>query len=196
MLHYPPSLAAFLAAPQDATRKRTVLVLTKVDIAGPARVDAWTRYLKIKYPDLPVVPVEAYVEKSAGDGAGKRKMHEPFIPSAFRQTLVDTLKATHASLLEPPEKIRAFPDKLKTWKPPVRREVDWNAVMTARGGKVGSVVGGAAAPRPEHTDDHDDPRTEAGHDGGDGDNDNVEPEFLTIGLIGVYIPHHNRYPAR
>ena len=33
------------------------------------------------------------------------------------------------------------------WKSPVKREIDWDAVLNARGGKVGTAVGGAVAPK-------------------------------------------------
>lgn len=57
LLHYPPSLAAYLSD------RRVILVLTKVDISGPARADAWSRYLTAHYPGLKVVQVESYIEK-------------------------------------------------------------------------------------------------------------------------------------
>lgn len=182
LVHYPPSLAAYLAAPHLA-RKRTILVLTKVDIAGPSRVDAWTRYLNARFPDLPVVPVEAYSEKSAGEGAGSRKMYQPFLPSAFRQKLVDTLRDTHASLLVPPEKIRDNPEKVKSWKPSVKRDVDWARVLTAQGGQVGAVVGGAVDPHPKDTGKNPEGADDETPDGNE-TADEADPEFLTIGLIG------------
>lgn len=179
LLHYPPSLAAYLSSPAFA-RKRTILVLTKVDISGPVRADAWTKYLNTRYPDLRVVQVEAYAETSSGRGAGGRHLYEPHLPSAFRQTLVDALKETHAELLLPPERIRNTPEKVQAWKPPVKREVDWEAVLQARGGHVGSVVGGAAAPRPKGQEDTGQEHTFQDEE----DEDEAEAEFLTIGLIG------------
>lgn len=68
-------------------------------------------------------------------------------------------------MLEPPEKVRDSPAKLEKWKPSVKRDIDWDRVMTAEGEKVGTIVGGPAAP---HEDDATD----------------EEPKFLTIGLIG------------
>ena len=129
--------------------------------------------------------MESYAEKDAGAGVGKRKVYEPFIPSAFRQKLVDTLKETHAAMLEPPEEIRSVPEKAKAWKPPVKREIDWSSVMTARGDKVGSVVGGAAAPHAGHPSES----TEAtgGQETHNNREDEAEPECLTIGVIGMYI---------
>lgn len=175
LLHYPASLASYLSSPAFA-RKRTILVLTKVDISGPARADAWMAYLRRRYPDLRVVQVESFAEKSAGRGAGGRPLYEPHLPTAFRETLANALKETHAELLRPPERIRDMPEKLETWKPPVKLEVDWNAVLNARGGKVGMVVGGAAAPR--STADSDATERHGV------EQDDSEHNLLTIGLIG------------
>lgn len=57
----------------------------------------------------------------------------------------------------------------------MKASVDWNKVLTAEGAQVGSVVGGATAPRRQHdteSSDHGDTQEEE------------EPGFLTIGLIG------------
>jgi ribosome biogenesis GTPase A len=59
LLHYPPSLVEYLSD------RRVILVLTKVDISGAARADAWTRYFNAHYPGLRVVQVESYLEKEA-----------------------------------------------------------------------------------------------------------------------------------
>lgn len=89
---------------------------------------------------------------------------------------MQALKEVHEELLQPPPRIKDDEEKLKKWKPYVKREVDWEGVLNAHGGKVGSVVGGPAAPRVVDTDD-----ISASHEE---DDDDVEPEFLTIGLIG------------
>ena len=52
-----------LKAPGQATGIQTV------DIAGPARADAWTRYLRARHPGLRIVHVESYVEKTFGPDA-------------------------------------------------------------------------------------------------------------------------------
>lgn len=183
LLHYPPSLESYLSSPH-LSKKRTILVLTKVDISGAVRAEAWITYFQRRYPHLQIVQVEAYAEKATSSASGSRKMYEPYLPSAFRQTLVDALKETHAELLEPPERIRDVPEKLATWTPPVKREVDWEAVLHARGGKVGTAVGGVAAPRAKE-----DIVTEAEagkmKEQDAEDTEDVEPEFLTIGLIGT-----------
>ena len=80
------------------------------------------------------------------------------------------------------------------------REVDWAAVLEAEGERVGSVVGGAMAPRsginthaddPRQAEDQDEDRM--GDEESDGQGVGIEqgPEFLTIGLIGesFQLPH-------
>ncbi|KAJ7446495.1 hypothetical protein B0H11DRAFT_2084984 [Mycena galericulata] len=159
LLHYPPSLAAYLSD------HRVILVLTKVDISGPARADAWTRFFKTHYPALKVVQVESYIEKEATSVHQGRKQHEPHLPESFRHRLVEAIREEHAAMLVPPEKVKANPARLANWKPPVKREVDWERVLAAEDGKVGTFVGGPAIP-------HEDDASEE------------EPKFLTIGLIG------------
>ncbi|KAF7339335.1 Guanine nucleotide-binding protein-like 1 [Mycena sanguinolenta] len=157
LLHYPPSLATYLSD------RRVILVLTKVDISGPARADAWTRYFSVRYPGLKVVQVESYIEKETTILHQGRKQHDPHIPESFRRRLVEAIKEEHAAMLEPPEKVKANPAWLEKWKPRTKRDIDWERVMAAEGDKVGTVTGGPAAP---HEDEED------------------EPKFLTIGLIG------------
>ena len=183
-LHFPPALSWYLANVPNAARLRTVLVLTKVDIAGPERAAAWAAYLRARHPGMRVVQVESYTEKSSGPDASsstKKRMHEPHLPSAFRQTLVDALRDMHAELLQPPPAVRDKPERLANWQPRVRSQVDWEAVRNAHGGQVGTVVGGAAAPRPNRPDP-DDAHTAEGHT----DDEDSDPEFLTIGLIGEF----------
>jgi hypothetical protein len=146
-----------------------ILVLTKVDISGPARAEAWERHLKTRYPGARVVKVESYVEKEASSDHQGRKMYEPHLPVGFRQTLVDAVREVYNELLEPPERVKTNEERLRNWKPPVKRDVDWEAVLTAGGGQVGSVVGGATVPRPKA--EAESPQEE-------------EPQFLTVGLIG------------
>lgn len=170
LLHFPPSLAAYLSA----TGCKVILVLTKVDIAGPARTDAWEAYLRTHHADVRIVRVESYVPREeSANKQGSRIAYAPHLPLPFREQLVKTIREVHRELLEPPDRIKANEEKVKKWKPRVRKEVNWDAVLHARGGQVGSAVGGAAAPRP------------TGDEEGEleGEN-NAEPEFLTIGLIG------------
>lgn len=95
LLHYPSSLSAYLSD------RKVILVLTKVDISGPARAEAWTAYLRTHYPGLRVVQVEAYVEKEARVGHQGRKLYEPHLPQGFRERLVEAIKEVHAEMLEP-----------------------------------------------------------------------------------------------
>jgi len=167
ILHHPPSLSNYLAD------RKVILVLTKVDISGPARVQAWINYINTQHPNSRIVQVESYVEKaSTGDHQG-RKQYEPHIPDHFRATLIDKIREVHTELLQPPERIANNPERLKSWVPPVKREVDWDGVMAAKGSKVGLAVGGATIPRPKSPEEQ------------DGQNDkHQEPTHLTIGLIG------------
>jgi hypothetical protein len=95
-----------------------------------------------------------------------RKQYEPHLPESFRQRLVEAIREEHSAMLEPPEKVRANPARLARWKPPVKRDINWEQVLNANGEKAGTIIGGAAAPRGE----------EEGAD--------EEPKFLTVGLIG------------
>ena len=129
-----------------------------------------------------VVQVESYVEKQ-GTVNGKRAF-EPHLPSVFRQTLVEALKEAHRELLERPEQIKNNPEQAKNWKSAVKCEVDWKAVLNARGGQVGTVIGEPSASESKshgpHTDDESD---KEGREGNKGEEE--EPEFLTVGFIGT-----------
>lgn len=151
-----------------------ILVLTKVDIAGPARAEAWSDYLRKNYPGSRIVQAESYIEKEAGSAHQGRKHFEPHLPRDFRERLVEAVREVHAELMEPPEIVKTSPARLQHWKSPVKREIDWIGVLNATGTKVGSAVGGAAVPRPK---DGEGPEQMHGEQ---------EPEYLTIGLIGQY----------
>ena len=167
LLHLPPSLSAYLSD------RKVILVLTKVDISGPTRAASWTRYFNIHHPDLRVVQVEAYTEKTASAQHQGRTMYEPNLPESFRERLVDAIKEVYLEMMEPPEKIKGNEEKMKRWKPPVKKDIDWERVIKAGGRQVGSIVGGAAAPK-------------SSGEGGEVSEAEAEqePEFLTIGLIG------------
>lgn len=177
LLHYPPALAAHLATAPI----RTILVLTKVDIAGPARADAWARFLHARFPGVRVVQAEAYAHGEPEDAeAGKGKgTSAPRLPRAFRETLVSALRDAHAELLQPRGDVQEDAEREWEWNPRVRREVDWKQVLHVTDAQAGSVVSGAAAPR-SHRDA---PDEEEGTEGKHEENDE-DPEFLTIGLIG------------
>ena len=153
-------------------------MLTKVDITGPVRTNEWTRFLKDKYPHYPIVRVESYAEESAGeDAASKRRAHKPHIPLKFRQSLVQALKEAHEELLQPPDNLKDDAVKLAKWKPSVKKNISWDAVLHAQGGQVGAVVEGAGAVH-SHSE-----HREAG--GEENESPETEPEFLTIGIIGM-----------
>lgn len=178
-LHFPPFLESYLA-----TRKaKLILVLTKVDIAGPERAEAWTTYLQKQHPGLPIVQVEAYQQKLGEQG---RPVYESHLPLPFRERLVNAMRQVHEEMLIPPERVRSGDAKLKRWNPPVKRKIDWDGVLHANGKKVGTVVGGAAAPKgkgkEDNTDDTQEPEQQTSDK--EGQSEWQEPEFLTVGLIG------------
>ncbi|KAI0639624.1 hypothetical protein C8Q77DRAFT_1224741 [Trametes polyzona] len=188
-LHFPPALLTYLSSVSNAARLRTILVLTKVDISGPERADAWTRTLQERYPGVRVVQVESFVEKhpdahGSTSNAAQRRAHKPFLPSKFRTALVDALRATHAELLEPPEEVKANPERLAKWKPKVKTHVDWDAALKAHGGDVGTAV--ASKPQKATADGRTDGEqtTEEGHLDRDHPDEDAEPDILTIGVIG------------
>ena len=159
-------------------------MLTKVDISGLDRAAAWTTYLNALHPGMRVVQVESYAEKhpdARGSSSAKEKLYEPHLPSAFRQTLLDALRETHAELLEPPPAVKNSPDRFATWRPKTKATVDWDAVLQAYGGQVGTAMGGAVAPKPIKVNPGD--QGDADDHSEEGDS---EPEFLTIGLIGGF----------
>ena len=183
LLHYPPSLASYLAG---LPNRKIILVLTKVDISGPDRANTWSDYLKKRYPHVRVVQVESYIPKELGpndEGTSKRnRRFEPHLPHTFRERLVQALREVHQELLQPPETVRGDEMKLKRWKPSVKAEVDWGAVLSAHGDKVGQPIGGPVAPRPSALDPTAEDR--GSPDGKEEMVEVVEPDFLTIGLIG------------
>jgi len=183
LLHYPPSLASYLAG---LPNRKIILVLTKVDISGPNRSNAWSDYLKKRYPYVRIVQVESYVPKELGpndEGTSKRsRRFEPHLPHTFRERLVQALREVHQELLQPPEMIRGDEVKMKHWKPSVKTGVDWDAVLSAHGDKVGQAIGGPIAPRqtaPDSIAENVEPSDEK-----QDSTEAMEPDFLTIGLIG------------
>lgn len=115
--------------------------------------------------------------------SSSKKIYEPHLTKAFRQTLIDVLKETHAELLEPPGSVKNDPEKLAKWKPKVKKVVDWEAVLNASGGHTGIDIESATPQKVIDTL----PRGE----GGEGDEDETEPEVLTIGLIGWLFASQN-----
>ncbi|KAH8997370.1 P-loop containing nucleoside triphosphate hydrolase protein [Lactarius akahatsu] len=154
LLHLPPSLVNFISLP----RYRVILVLTKVDISGPQRAEAWASYLRLKYPSTKVVMVESYSISPQGpsgrEGTARRGRYEPHIPRTFKEQLVTALKEAHHEMLQPPERIKDDPEKMSGWRPSVKVEVDWDV--------------------PARKDS----------DGTAADSHEAETDVLTIGLIG------------
>ena len=166
LLHLPPSLVNFISLP----RYRVILVLTKVDISGPQRADAWASYLRLKYPFTRVVMVESYSmnpqDVSNQEGTARRGRYEPHIPRTFKEQLVTALKEAHHEMLQPPERIKDDPEKMSDWKPSVKVEVDWDVVLYS---------GPATRPKPSGRD----------LDVTAADSHDSESDVLTIGLIGM-----------
>ncbi|KAJ3892855.1 P-loop containing nucleoside triphosphate hydrolase protein [Lentinula edodes] len=151
LLHFPPSLARYLS------NHKVILVLTKVDITGPVRANAWIDYLRNSFPDLRVVQVQAYGTKEEGFYHQGRSKYESRIPQIFKEQLLDAIRDLHAEILQPPKKIMENPDRLKSWKPPVKQEIDWNAALNHHAQRTMVIT------------DTSDPE---------------EGSFLTIGLLG------------
>ncbi|KAA1467966.1 P-loop containing nucleoside triphosphate hydrolase protein [Dentipellis sp. KUC8613] len=169
LLHYPPSLSAYLSS----VSARLILVLTKVDISGHERASAWARYLTAKFPGVRVVMVESYMQKTSDpdDGGGNmqgRPQYKPHIPESFKSRLIQAMKEIHAEMLQPPERIRHDEAKVKKWNPRVKLSVNWEAVMTAK-------------PK-MHIQREDAPLARQGDE--NEDDEYVEPEYLTVGLVG------------
>jgi hypothetical protein len=120
-------------------------------------------------------------------------------------------------MLQPPEWVTAAKpgeseeerrQRVRRWRPRVRREVDWEGVLRARGKMVGKAIGGAAIPRGEEAGDDEVAGDHNGGEGGGevsgsegdpsgGENEKAddrtewkEPEFLTVGLIGDALMSH------
>ena len=81
LVHYPPCLSTYLS------NRQVILVLTKIDISGPVRAEAWTTYFRTHYPGLRVVQVESYVEKEARAEHQGKTTYRPHLPNQFRHCL-------------------------------------------------------------------------------------------------------------
>ncbi|KAJ3829834.1 hypothetical protein EV361DRAFT_787324 [Lentinula raphanica] len=123
LLHYPPSLAHFLS------NRRVILVLTKVDITGPSRVNAWIAYLRETFPGLRVVQVQSYTVKKEGFYHQGPTNYDSRLPQVFKEELLNAIRELHSEMLQPPEKILNDPDRLRSWKPSVKHDIDWGAAF-------------------------------------------------------------------
>jgi hypothetical protein len=180
LIHFPPSLSTLVSD------RKVILILTKVDISGPVLVEAWIAYLAARFPAFRIVQVESYVKQEEGVAHQGRAKFQPHLPKLFRDRLgrvkcilwrkeltmfiffaVDALKDVHAEMLEPPDRIRDDPAKLRNWKPALRTTVDWEGLRKADGSQVG-VVGDEIVSLED-----------------DAQQPDQEPAFLTVGLIGM-----------
>lgn len=175
-LHFPLSLQNFLST----TKCRVILVLTKVDIVGLERAEAWQRELLKRHPTVRVVMVEAYTVKVAQDGettTARKTRYRPHMPQNFKERLVEALKETHEELLQPPDYIKSKPERLAKWRPRVKRELNWDAILTA------GPLNQSAHPIDKGKVKEQDYNAEI-----DSEDENFsEPDFLTVGLIGTQL---------
>jgi hypothetical protein len=141
-----------------------------VDIVGIDRANAWQNYLTAQFPDVKVVLVESYVTKKSQNAKKKRRI--PRIPQSFKERLILALKETHEEMLEPPKHIRYDPEKAKKWIPRVKKDIDWNKAHLSN-------LDDSA---PTHVKE-----SEQTGDDDDDDANRTEPDFLTIGLVGMIV---------
>lgn len=107
---------------------------------------------------------------SANAGAAKTR-HRPDIPRDSLLELVEALRTAHQRLSIPHARIKEDPEKIKNWKSPVRKNVDWS-VLVPKGT-------GAVIPRQPKSAD-----SEASPSGSEAEEKEEAEEPLTIGLIG------------
>lgn len=92
--------------------------------------------------------------------------------------------------------------RIDLWRPRVKRVIDWDGVLKAKGKLVGKAVGGAAVPKGQDVE-HETAETEVdeGDDAKVSDSEEEqlgdahewkEPEFLTVGVIGMWCPSSHR----
>lgn len=89
--------------------------------------------------------------------------------------------------------------RIDQWTPRVKRVIDWDGVLKAKGKLVGKAVGGAAVPQGQvagHETDGDEGGDAMASDSEDGQVSDTyewrEPEFLTVGVIGIPHPSPHR----
>ncbi|GAA6054408.1 hypothetical protein JCM3770_002243 [Rhodotorula araucariae] len=198
LLHYPPSLRAYLRTLKPAP-KPVILVLTKTDLVPRGVAEAWRAYFEELEGDegATVVLMESYREEERREETqGTQPRFVPSAPPPLRNALLTALRAAHARLLTPPEIVAAVPERLARWRPRCRREVDWEGVAD-EGGETGVRAGTAEAgdaPKrrrgrgkgrtreEEATVEQPEEKREAANDCLDGED--AEFPFLTVGLIG------------
>ncbi|GAA5927187.1 uncharacterized protein JCM15063_005831 [Sporobolomyces koalae] len=128
LLHYPPSLRAYLHSLKP--RKPLVLVLTKCDLVPRWLSEAWKLWFEeTEGEGVSVVMMESYREEEKGqDTQGTQTKFIPSAPPPARHALLTALRSAHSTLLTPPDLVAADPVKLARWSPRLRRDVDWDSV--------------------------------------------------------------------
>jgi ribosome biogenesis GTPase A len=164
-VHYPQSFHTYLRALKPP--RKIILALTKVDVAGQARANAWEAWLKQHYDDVQVVQSSSYREVDQ-TGQVQGRTREPFLPRQYREDLYTALKKAHMELCEPSDVLKDEPEKLKKWTPRVKTDIDWSADARS----TASVSEPSDAPEQDELPIAED---SAGF---------IAPKYLTIGLIG------------
>jgi len=157
--------------------RKVILALTKVDITGPVRAAEWMKHFKATHPNIRIIQVESYAYKDTTTIYQGKNQPEPHLPVTFRRRLVEAIRETHAEMLEPPEKVMKNLKLLRNWVPPVKREIDWDEVLSADGDQLGAIVEGTA-PLKSVPDGREIEGTDF----------EKESETLTVGLIGNILP--------
>jgi ribosome biogenesis GTPase A len=120
--------------------KEVVLVLTKADLVDPAALAQWKEWIKgwwgqpvevasVTSYDLEYLNGEPWAVHSVPSLSPDTGRHRPDIPVQSLAELLGAIQNAHQRLLQPPESLRENPEKLQTWTPSVRKEVDWNALL-------------------------------------------------------------------
>jgi len=104
---------------------------------------------------------------------GKAK-HKPAIPDGAMDELIEALRMAHYRLLIPPPRIRDDPERMKSWRPAVRRQIDWSVL--ARHKLQIQSLSSSTDPKPDFA--------ETAVQNGSDERRDPELEPLTIGLVG------------
>ncbi|WVQ70681.1 hypothetical protein IAR50_000203 [Cryptococcus sp. DSM 104548] len=176
-LHCPPSLRTHLQSLSPS--KEIILVLTKSDLVDAKALAGWKQWVQEWWGQegVQVVSVRSYDIELLREGKGR---HKPDIPQQSLDELIAALKAAHERLLQPPERIRNDPEKLKTWKTPTRPTVDW-AALTEESEVVLSLKRGKKQIIAEVEQEVDGQEVETS---GEGYRRDPATEPFTLGLIG------------
>ena len=107
----------------------------------------------------------------------------------------------HEQLLQPPwwvtaprlwESEEERLQRIDQWSPRVKRVIDWDGALCAKGKLAGKAVGGAGAPKVqivEYETEVDDIRVSDSEEEQRGNAyEWKEPEFLTVGVVGISYP--------